>query len=161
MYFSNPARRSFMRRIDDYYDSPLLEKMGSNDQTSIYVCKIHSLLLKEQQYLIAIVPEDTYPLHTKVPLKDLEWTCFQARTLDGDHEYHQAVRHSYVRKHEPQVTMVQTSATKEYSTYKDESGVFPMELVLLHTTADMYEYPPRGSLVSCLETFQTILQWKS
>lgn len=159
MYFSNPARRSFMRRMDDYYGSPVLEKMRSVDDTSIYVCKIHSLLLKDQQYLIAIVPEDGNALGTRVPLKNLEWTCFQARSLDGEHDYHQAIRHSYVRKSEPNLMMVRTSATKEYSVYRDEGGILPIELVLLHTTAEIYEYPPRGSLISCLETFQTILRW--
>lgn len=160
MYFSNPAHRNFMLSIDAYYDSPVMEKMRSADGTSMYVCKVHSLLLKDEQFLIAMVPEDDRPMHAKVPLKELQWTCFQARTLDGEeHAYHHAVAHSYARKHEPHATMVQTSATKEYSVYRDEAGVLPIDLILLHTTANEHEYPPRGSFVSCMETYQTVLRW--
>lgn len=160
MYFSNPTHRQFMQTLDTYYGGPILEKMRSVDGTSIYVCKIDSLLLKDQQYLIAIVPEDGAPLRTKAPLRELQWTCFQARNLEGEHEYQFAVRHAYVRKTEPHVMMVQTSSNKEYTTYEDVDRRLPIELILLHTTQDGLEYPSRGSFVSCLETFQTILRWK-
>lgn len=156
--FSNPSHRNFMKLLNDYYDSPLLQKVKYANGVSIYMCKLSSLLLHEKRFLIVTVKEnDNLPIGQQFPLKELSWTSFQTRVLDSD-EYEEIVIHSYVLKREPNFNMIRVKATEEYSVYKDEQRKLPIELTLLHINRNRFEYPERGTLISCLETFQTIIQ---
>jgi hypothetical protein len=107
-------------------------------------------------------PIDNNPIHTIKPLLDLNWKCFQARSLNSE-EYDNIdiITHTYVIKKSLSylLNVKKKNATKEYSTYIFENNEFPIEIILLHTHENEFEYPPTGNLISCLETFQTILQF--
>lgn len=158
--FSNPSHRYFMQYLDQYYDSPNVEKVKSSDRHAIYMCRLTSLLLNERRFLVVMCQEDHQAIGYVQPLGDIYWSCFQARVLQDD-EYHDIVTHSYTTKASPQYTwnVNMVISNKEYSVYRDPSKTYPVEITLLHTTMEEYEYPPSGSFASCLETYQTVLRF--
>lgn len=156
--FSNPIHRKFRKVIDEFFQNPFVQKISNQETTSIYVCKIASLLLNEKRYLIAITSLDNTPIGHVTRLLDLEWMYFQSRILEGD-EYVSAISHSYIVKNELTWPFTKTKTTKDYSIFVEASGTYPVEITLLHTSGDEYEYPNSGTLASCLETYQTIIRF--
>lgn len=154
--FSNPVHRKLMQMVDTYFDYPSMQKVKDQDMTSIYMCRLSSLLLNENRYLVAITTLDEHPVGHLVKLGDLHWKYFQSRTLSGE-EYVGITQHSYMTKRDLTWPVVKIRTTKEYSIY--ESETYPIHITLLHTSKDEYEYPLRGTFASCLETFQTIIRF--
>lgn len=158
--FSNPSHRQFMNMVNAYFDRPLLQKVKDEGDTSVYMCRLSSLLLKEHRYLVAIITMDQEPIGAIQPLSDLSWKYFQARVLEGD-MYAGIIQHAYVTKAEKATnwSVVKIKSTSQYSIFQDEQSRFPVEITLLHTANDEYEYPSRGTFASCLETFQTMIRF--
>lgn len=155
MIFSDPTRRQFYSLLVDYFDNPVFEKLKNEDGYSIYICKIYSLLLNENRYLIAITEPDNYPIKKKIPLSDLKWISFQTRILSDNKD---VIQHSYTIKKKYQSLHIQKSLQdNSMSIYQMTNNEFPIEITLLHTKNNEYEYPTNGNLVSCLETYQTII----
>jgi hypothetical protein len=156
--FSNPIHRKFMNLVDNYYDHPFLQKVRDQDDMSTYMCKISSLLLNENRYLVAIASKDDHPVGHVQALGDISWKYFQARVLEGN-EYVSILGQSYVTKRDMSWPIVKVKSTKEYSVFVDETGLYPVEVTLLHTSSDEYEYPSRGTFAACLETYQTMVRF--
>lgn len=156
--FSNPVHQTLRRILDTYFDHPTMQKIKDEDATttSVYMCRIASLLLNEQRYLVAIVHRDDAPIGSLVPLVDLHWTCFQSRILEGD-EFVSVRQHSYMTKRELGTPVHRTQVNSAYSSYR--SDALPIDITLLHTSDDEYEYPATGTLASCLETYRTIIRF--
>ena len=157
--FSNPIHRKIRNVINMYYDSPVMQKTKNDRDKSIYMCRLQSLLLHDHRYLIAVCQIDDNPIGVKINIKDLTWECLQARILENE-EYMNIIQHSYETKRDNiyTVEMRRTFQCEEYSIYG--SNNIQIEITLLNTTPDKYEYPDTGSLMSCLETFQTIIRCK-
>lgn len=157
--FTNPNHRYFRNMIDTYYDSPVMQKIRNSNNKSIFMCRIASLLLKEKRYLIAICPVDNSDIDSLSPLKDLTWEIFQTRCLDNE-EYtnKDIIKQAYNSKRNPHIELHRTSKNSEYSIYKPIDTKHNIEITLLNTTQDEYEYPENGSIIACLETFQTIIR---
>lgn len=160
--FSDPFRRQFMSLINQYFQSPIMQKIKNNENRSVYMCRINTLLLKDRRFLIAISPIDNHPIGHKSPLKDILWDFFQIRVLDSE-EYIQQniISHSYIPKNDQHLMMIVSRyfKNKEYSLYRPDQQIFPIEITLLNTIADEFEYPEKGTIISCIETFQTIIQF--
>lgn len=164
MIFSDPVHRQFYYLLSEYYDNPVLQKLKNDDEYSIYICKIYSLLLNENRYLIAITHLDQHPIKKYISLKELEWVSFQARVLNSkEYENMEIIRHSYTIKRSVayQFSVSKISNNKEMSVYRLSKNEYPIEITLLHTKNNEFEYPNHGSLVSCLETFQTIISFSA
>jgi hypothetical protein len=56
------------------------------------------------------------------------------------------------------ITLRLKSRAKDITIYEEDSGLF--EVSLLHTRNNEFEYPNEGTLVSALETYQTLIYWK-
>lgn len=84
--------------LDEYFESPRLQKTRDQDAVSIYMVRIQSLLASpEQRYVVVSVPRDSHAVGTLVPLAELKWLSLQTRMLSNvDHALH---RHSYMPKY--------------------------------------------------------------
>lgn len=156
--FIDPRKEHMFALITRYYDSPTLVKIRDDQDYSMYGIQLPCFLLNEKRYLIALCPLDAFPNHTRRPLKDLRWVSLQARSLQ-DEQMASLPVHSYQIKRDEAYTVplkVHHRSSK-ISTYRNED--YPIEVSLLHTRSHEYEYPNEGSLVSALETYQTIVQW--
>ena len=149
-----PETNSVYTYFDDYFNHPNMVKIKNVDIYSVYMSKMYCLLSNQCRYLIAFINNDGLPLETKQPLKELEWTSFQTRTLSDNHKLpshgYQPNRSSVLNK-----PIIRTDVTDEASTYK--CTAFPLVVTLLHTNKDKNQYKNEGNILTALETYQTII----
>lgn len=158
----DPIKYKFYQLISNYFDDPQLQKVKDENAFSFYVCKIQTLLLNEFRYLVAIVNKDESPIGTTRSLSDLKWISFQTRILESD-TYYNVTKHSYqiknTRKFYFKVSSI--SSCSEHTIYSLDSNEYPIQILLIHQKGLYQEYPITGTLVSCLETYQTIISFKT
>jgi hypothetical protein len=152
----NFSQKNFYELLDNYFESPTLEKVQNTKNTSVYMCKIHTLLASpEQRYLVAITEQDKNPLGKKLPLENINWKSFQTRTFGNVEK--QIISHKYSPKNLPQYTL-NVSVKNRYEDHTEYNlDKYNVVVTLIHKNKNLYEYPPSGNLASCLETYKTVI----
>lgn len=142
--------------VNNYFENPVLQKTQNKATSSIYMCKIKTLLASpEQRYLIAITPLDKNQLGIRIPLENINWKSFQTRTLSNVEV--DLPTHKYSPKNNNDYT-IQVSLINRYEDHTDYIiNNHNSTVTLLHKNKNLYEYPPNGNLASCLETYKTII----
>lgn len=143
--------------MNEYFDSPRLEKVRDEGEYSIYMVRINHLLLNEKRFLILMSVKDNFPPFHIKPMSEINWISLQTRVLHND--YPDIITHSYdlKRGHLFETPLFIETRTNTLSTYKCQD--LPIVLSLLHTRNNEYEYPNEGVLNSALETYRTIIQF--
>jgi hypothetical protein len=153
----DPSKNHVYEAFCEYYQNPVLTKIKNVNDFTVYMAKIHSLLGNAYRYLILFVHRDVNITGTEKRMNELDWVSLQTRTLEDHHD---------LRSHSYQVRMIPDLGQKinietrdeQKSTYKAEK--FPLIVTLLHTRKNnSYQYQPTGTIVSALETFQTIINF--
>ena len=157
-FFNYSERDAVYELLSGYYDDPLMNKIKDiKGEQSMYGVQLPCFLLNEKRYLIAIVPyaEQSKTIH----LRDLRWTTLMIRALQDESLQNLPV-HNYTIKRDDRfrIALRVKSRNKGITIYDETNGIF--EVSLLHTRNNEYEYPNEGTLVSALETYQTLLHWK-
>jgi len=157
--FSDPEKEYCYRLMAEYFDHIYLEKVRDEDQFSIYMAKLPCLLLNEQRYVIAMIPRDNFPPSHRKIMDELRWVSLQTRNLTTEYpnlirQNYELKRHGMFEKH-----VVLRSRSREISIYDVED--LPLSVSLMHVRGDEYEYPNDGMLNSALETFRTIVTFRS
>jgi hypothetical protein len=153
----DPAKDDVYKSFYDYYNNPVLVKIKDVEQYSMYMTKIYAMLGNAYRYLILFVKKDENNVNTKKSMKECEWVSLQTRTLQ---DYHNIPPHHYeVRKTDALSQKIYLKTKDEdQSTYQAE--IFPLSVTLLHTRKNTtFQYNQTGTLVSALETFQTIINF--
>ena len=137
-----------------YFDDPVMTKTNNAGGFSIYKARIKTLLLNQYRYIVAMTEQDAYLPGREVPLKNLRWTVFQTMYHA---EIEQCRTHNYHPKTvQPYVMPIHIeSKQKGYSRYKTPN---------LKASIDLLgddEYPVRGTLMSALETYNTVVSLNS
>ena len=140
--------------FDDYFNHPTMVKIKDVDSYSVYMSKTYCLLSNECRYIVVFIHTDSMPTRTQEPLANLRWVSLQTRTLEDKHDL---PPHNYKpRRTTPLNTpIIRTKVDKQCSTYKCEK--YPLTVTLLHGKHGADEYQVRGSIISALETYNTIL----
>lgn len=138
----------------EYYGNTYFTKIREEEKYYIYMCKIYGLLNNQYRYLIAVVTANNQ-LKEEELLSDLKWVSFQARTLP---ENYKLKMYSYVPKkgsilNSQIVKILCNTVSCSYSC----SNLPILNVTLLNTKDDVLEYQPNGTIISALETFQTII----
>ena len=154
---SDPVKEYTYRLFADYYDNMTMYKTRDDDRFSVYMAKLQCLLLNEQRYLIALVPRDGFPPMYKQRLDSLRWVSLQVRNLEDGYAL-EPQSYQMKRTSEFQRRLRVRTRTADVTTYSMDD--LPLEVSLLHTRGQEYEYPNEGSLISALETFRTILHFQ-
>jgi len=140
--------------VCDYYGNPTLYKWENKQGHSLYICKIRSLTLNNNRYLIAAADEDVYLPNTPKLLSDIRWRVFQAREL-SDKLLTEQPAHSYQPRSTNSQTIQKLKKDDVYTYYTcPELGI---DVLLLNDEKAIYEYPASATLVSALETYKTLL----
>lgn len=156
--FFSPVQENLYQIFHNYYDNPLMEKMKQTGNQTIYGVEIPSMLMSEKHYLLATINKSMEAV--SLPLSEIFWDSLQIRTFPASTVLHKFQKHKFIVKREPiYYSKLQIkNRDKKISTYtSDLSGV---EISLLHTKDLEFEYPNEGTLISALETYQTIVQLK-
>jgi len=150
----DPTHDNIYKLIYNYFDNPILYKIKDVDSYSLYSVKIHSLLGTEYRYIIATVEKDKNPLGTGFKLSDIEWKAFQTRTLTEEYKVPSITYN--IKKQSPYTDIISViKRTNQSTEYKARS--FPMIITLLHKNNIEYEYQDKGTIISALETYRTII----
>jgi hypothetical protein len=137
--------------IASYYDNPVMTKVNSVENHSIYKVRINSLLLNQHRFLVAMVDRDAFAFGHEVELKQLKWHVFQAITQSvtencRNHSYRPKIEMPYITplfvvKHESDHSCYRTPRIKATFTLI-KCGI---------------DYPDQGAISSALETYNTVV----
>lgn len=157
--FQNPERDYVYKLINNYYDDPKMKKIKDiNDNLSMYATQIPCLLMNEKRYIIAIVNKDFEPPNSIKELKELRWKSFMVRSLMDENLKDLPIHQYRIKRDERYLLSLRIKErSTQVSIYENDLEVFLVSL--LHTKNQEFEYPNSGTLVSALETFQTIIHF--
>lgn len=160
MYFSHPERQKVYELVISHVGNPLMKKTRVENNYSIYMVEVASMLLNEKRFFIALVLNDQRPLGTTDYLSNIKWASFQSRSLQEAYPLDIPV-HNYVvsRGMASSIVIMVSSRDRSVTNYTADK-ISGLVVSLLHTKNQEYEYPNEGNIASALETFQTILQFK-
>lgn len=152
----DPQTEDVYRHFDEYFNFPIMFKIKNVGGMSMYMSKLYCLLNKECRYIITFVMEDNNSVHTKIPLKNLEWMSLQTRSMSDDHNL---PPHSYQPNAKGPLNkkITRNELNAEASMYDCED--LPISVTLLHVepVENSNEYKKSGTVIIALETFQTII----
>ena len=154
-----PEKDAIYSYFDEYFGTPVMTKIKNVDGYSMYMTKIYCLLTNDYRYIIAMVPKDTFLIKAQKSLKDMSWISLQTRTLKYNHDI---PSHNYnpVNGGPLKKLISKVQNTNEASTYTCEE--LPIIVTLLHTKSDSkFEYQSKGTIISALETYQTVITIKN
>lgn len=138
----------------DYFQNPDMVKVKNVDKSSMYAVRIFSMLGFEQRYLIVLVPQDHHDTGYRVKLNSLKWTSLQTRTLTDNYN---VLTHSYLPRRTPFVMKQIKLINQTPSGYIYEVLNGGYTVYLLPTNNKSLEYSITGTVVTALETYQTII----
>lgn len=154
-------------RIDEYFQSPTLQKMYDENNTSVYMVRIRTgLASPKQRYLVVVTTPDRRPKGTVMPLRSLEWVSFQTRLLDSERieKDEKIVTHAYQPSHllSKRVMMKLLKRYPGRTEYEIEGVGNECVAALMHTNRENeWEFPDRVTLSGSLELFRTVLMIRS
>jgi hypothetical protein len=149
-----PEKDSVYMIFTDFYNNPGMTKTQETKTQSVYMTRIHSLLSNTYKYLIAMVPKDSSSLGVEKDMVNLKWNVFQTRSMKDKRKLKP---HHYMpaRGTALDAKITRTEETKESSTYSVNN--LPIKITLLNTADMSHDYHANGSVLSALETFQTVV----
>lgn len=149
----------------EYFKNPTMTKYKDNTIYSLYACKVYCLLSKECRFIVVTTLKNKIPLFSNQELKYLEWESIQTRTLNQESELSKLSNkinvHSYIPKSEGELTskILRVNISDKTSSYICEN--LPLMVTLLHNSKKTSEsYQDKGSVISALETWETIITFK-
>lgn len=150
------SKKTVYGAFSDFFNNPRMTKLKNTEDYSVYMSKSYCLLNKDCRYLVAFVPLNLMPIKHSEDLLNLEWVSFQTRTLPDKHDL---APHLYNAKRggllDAHIERIDT--TDSASTYTcDKLGLV---ITLLHTKEGLNQYAPTGSVITALETYQTVITW--
>jgi hypothetical protein len=154
----DPIKTHVYDLFTEYFNNPVMTKIKDIGEYSMYMTRIHAMLGNATRYLVAFVSKNDLSIGKTDNLTNLQWVSIQTRTLE---DVHKIPSHLYTaRKFKPFMDKIKlTSQDEEQTVYNTPN--LPLIVTLLHTRKDnVYQYQPSGTIVSALETYQTIINFK-
>lgn len=150
----DPDKITLYSAIAEYFNRPVMTKTKDIEHYSIYMCKTQCMLGNVCRYLVSMVDKDINPIGTQIDLSDMNWFSFQTRTLSGD--YKNVTSCGYISEKKGPLTAVieKTKTNESSSTYKCDN--FDITVTLLDTKNSPF-YQNRGTIISALETYSTVI----
>tara|TARA_Y100000592_G_C5447414_1_gene306782 strand:+ start:430 stop:876 length:447 start_codon:yes stop_codon:yes gene_type:complete len=139
--------------ISTYFNNPIMTKLKDEDNQSFYFSKVHCQLLNSYRYIIAITVQDNNPLGKRSYLENIPWISFQTRSLKTKYNIPSISYHSDVLdKYNIRIL----DRKSNYSTYTSEDFT-NIQIYVLVTSSNMYEYPEHATISNALEKYQTLI----
>ena len=147
-YFGNPEMTK-IKNVKNY---------GDDEEYSMYMCKIHALLISEFRYIIVFIFKDDLPIGSKVNLEALPWMSLQTRTMQEEHDL---PLYSYIPRRLAMLDKKISLVKQDERSYTYHAENSPIVITLLAKMKDTTaEYPPTGTVCMALETYQTVVTWR-
>lgn len=138
----------------EYFDNPMMTKIDSKDGKSIYSVKIKGNSM-DNKFIIVFVNEDNLNIGRTKHLSELSWDSLQTRTLNN--VTYNVITHSYeVRKYRDLLHPIHKKEANDKSCVYTCDGL-PIRVVLLNYKNQYHSYKEKGTMLSAIETYNTIL----
>jgi hypothetical protein len=160
----NPKKEFVYNSFIKYYNNPLFTKIKDVDNMSMYVCKIKCLLSTTYRYLILFVYINENNIGSTEKLEYLEWESFQTRTLLQNYNIDNKkpiYEHNYMSRNMKELNkkIKLNNRNDKYNEYECEE--LSIIITLLHNEKQgKFEYANTGTIINCLETYNTIITYK-
>ena len=140
--------------IDDYFEHPIVQKIGYNNTKSLYVCKVPSYIHNEHKFILYEVTFDANPIGHTEKVSKMHWCKVQTLKvkenkfpkLHKDHVYSVDLDNS-----EFDLSIVSRS---EKETMYRINNIFN-DINVLITSESAYDNPSYLTLTSALEMYNT------
>jgi hypothetical protein len=154
----NPNNNIIYKGFTDYFSNPIMTKIKNVHEYSMYLTKIHCLLTNIHRYIIVFVIKDVHSIGIKESLKNLYWKSLHTRGLE---DVYNVPLHTYTPRHMKPLSSIINIVTrdKDKSVYKCED--LGLEVILLHKKNQLHEYNDKGTIISSLETYNTIITFSN
>ena len=137
----------------EYFNNPKMTKIVSKEGKSIYGVKIKGNNI-DNKFIIVFINEDNLNIGRTKHLSELHWDSLQTRTLDTKYNVD---THSYeIRKYKELLHSIHKKETNEKNCSYTCEGL-PLKIVLLNYKNQYHSYKEKGTLLSAIETYNTIL----
>ena len=148
----DPRKEEIYTIFGKYFNFPKMVKIKDVKNYSMYGVKINISLGIEFRYILAFVEKDLNQVGQPKDFKDLKWIVLQTRTLEDDYNI---PIHDYIprRLAELDSTIKLLDTNYNYTVEK-----LPIKITLIPKTGGM-EYHSSGTLLSAIETYQTIISF--
>lgn len=137
----------------NYFNNPKMFKIKDVEQLSIYMAKTYCLLSRECRYIIVIDNKNYEKVMSFKRLNEIEWISLQTRTLFDNHDL---PSHSYVTTKNTPLNCDIFLKDKNNNSINYYCKKYPINVELLYTEKNN-EYQKEGTLISAIETYQTII----
>ena len=156
----DPSKNTVYESFCDYFNNPMLKKIKDVEEFSMYMARIYTMIGNSYRYLILFTQKDTHKIGLSKYMNTIEWISLQTRTLEDVHDLKPY-------KYEPTENSITELSQKVNIKTRDEkqsvyeSEKFNLVITLLHTRKNFtYQYQNTGTITSCLETYQTLINFK-
>ncbi len=138
------------------FKNPTFTKMRDTDQFSIYMSKIYCLLGTTQRYIVLFTNIDVYTIGTTREMADILWVSLQTRNLEENHDI---PLHTYQAK---RGTILDAEIVRSFSGFDASEYSCPtiknLKVTIIHKKgSDSLSYANKGTILSALETYSTIV----
>lgn len=137
----------------NYFNNPKMFKIKDIEHLSIYMSKTYCLLSRECRYIIVIVNKNEEKIMSYKRLNKIEWISLQTRTLFDNHDL---PSHSYTSTKKTPLNCDIYFKDKNNNSINYYCKKYPINIELLYTEKNN-EYQKEGTLISAIETYQTII----
>lgn len=150
-----PDHEEVYKNFVIYFNDPILTKMKNTNGYTMYIGKIAASLGIEYRYIIVFVNQDNERIGFQEKLSNLKWLSLQTRTLKENHTLSQ---HSYTPRRLSGLDKKISLTNYDGKSYVYSVEELPLSVVLLPTgKINGMEYNKSGTLVTALETYNTIV----
>lgn len=137
-----------------YFGNPMMTKISTMKNNSIYAVRRSINNDNGNKYILVYSKEDGRPIGSTKPLTEIHWDSFQTRVLKKDYD---VLNHAYeTRKFSKFETTIHRVEKKEDSSTYICNGI-PVKVILLDSKNQHFNYKAKGTLLSAIETYNTIL----
>lgn len=139
--------------INDYFEHPSVTKVGYTDMSSLYACKLPSMISNEHKYLLFEVKFDVWNIGHVEKLKNLNWNRMQT-TKFSTQKFKLKNEHYYtVDPDNSEFQISLENRTEELCNYK-VNNVNNVK-VIIENKKSKYDHVPNMTLTNALEIFST------
>ena len=151
---SNMYKSNICYFINDYVEHPLVTKVGYTDNSSLYACKLPSMIQNEYKYLLFEVNFDVWNIGHEEKIKNIKWVRMQTAKFNTP-KFKLKKEHYYsVDSDNNEFTIFLENRSEESCNYQI-NGVDKNVKVVIKNKKGKYDHVPQMTLTSALETFST------
>jgi hypothetical protein len=155
--FYDPVKDSVYKSFAYYFDNPNMTKLREDAGNDVYAAQTPCHLSNSYRYLLLTCERTQDKIGDTTALENLKWNSLQTRNLFMKYEVNTFL---YQPKRVEPFNAVITRKKGDDTIYTYENEDLPFLVSLLPKNKRANEYNSKGTVISCIETYETIITFK-